>query len=139
MFGPLIKTEHYKSRDSKELHGMVAYYSAEGFLDSTGTYANGKKEGDFWKITDDSLKLKWEWKYVYRDDKLIETIDDTKENKEEYIYDSSNPENTIGRPEIQSVYPGGDNAWQKYLYKNFKYPDRAINNSGSGLDIIRRK
>jgi TonB family protein len=132
MFGPLLKTEHYKSKEAKMLHGSVAYYNSDGFLDSTGTYVNGKKEGDFWRITEDSMRLSWEWRYVYHNDTLTKVINEKNESKDVYIYDSSDPENTFGKPEIESVYPGGISAWQKFLYKNFKYPDRAMNNNIEG-------
>ena len=121
MFGPLIKTEHYKNKDGQILHGSVAYYNANGFLDSTGSYANGKKEGDFVKYSEDSLE--WLWEYKYHDDKLVEIIDAKKTDDLPYNSDPL---------EIESFYPGGIEEWQKYLYKNFKYPDRAINNNIEG-------
>ncbi|HLX92309.1 MAG TPA: energy transducer TonB [Puia sp.] len=43
---------------------------------------------------------------------------------------------TNSRPDsIGSKFPGGDDGWQKFLSKNFKYPDEAISNEVQG-DVI---
>ncbi|SRR5579871_2384318 len=39
--------------------------------------------------------------------------------------------------EIESSYPGGDAAWQRYLYKNFHYPDEAQNNEIQGTVVVQ--
>jgi protein TonB len=39
--------------------------------------------------------------------------------------------------EIESSYPGGDAAWQRYLYKNFHYPDEAVNNEIQGNVVVQ--
>src|ERR1700722_19541350 len=35
-----------------------------------------------------------------------------------------------------AVFPGGDAAWQQFLYKNFKYPDEAVKNDIQGTVIV---
>jgi protein TonB len=39
--------------------------------------------------------------------------------------------------EIESEYPGGTAAWMRYLNKNFRYPDDAINNEIQGTVIVQ--
>jgi periplasmic protein TonB len=39
--------------------------------------------------------------------------------------------------EIESSFIGGDKGWQTYLFKNFRYPDRAINNNIQGTVIVK--
>jgi len=135
LYGPMIKTEHYKDKDGEILHGEVNYYS-NGKLDSGGTYINGKKDGDFWKFTD-SFRVKY--KYVYSNDSLIETIDVTKKDKQKAIEDSIKraKQRELDSVEIESVYPGGDRGWGRYLKDNLKYPDRAVNGNFQGDVVIR--
>lgn len=71
--GPLIKSEQFRDGEGKELNGISYNYNLAGFLDSTTTFRRGKKNGDAWKLSGDSLKFRF--KYVYRDDSLIEFID----------------------------------------------------------------
>ncbi len=119
--GPLLKTERYSDRNGKVRHGTSHYYNQKGWLDSAGMYRNGKKNGDFLKLTSDSFHVNT--KYVYRDDELVETIDLTKEKK-----DTSK----AYAGERESEFPGKTGAWMRYLNKTLKYPDRAVNGSIQG-------
>src|ERR1700730_10181945 len=71
--GPLLKIEQYRNKEGNELDGESYYYNERGWLDSTSTYKRGKKNGDFVKMSGDSLK--WQTKYVYLNDSLIEVVD----------------------------------------------------------------
>ncbi len=44
---------------------------------------------------------------------------------------------TFTKVEIESEYPGGIPAWQRYLNKNFRYPDEAINNEIQGVVTVQ--
>ncbi|MBS1563809.1 MAG: TonB family protein [Bacteroidetes bacterium] len=44
---------------------------------------------------------------------------------------------TFLKVEIESEYPGGASAWQRYLYKNFRYPEDASNNEIQGVVIVQ--
>jgi periplasmic protein TonB len=61
---------------------------------------------------------------VYRDDSLIDFVDNRAEKKHtpDYVPDD----------EKESEYPGGVSKWLRYLNKNLKYPDRAINSKIDG-------
>ena len=44
---------------------------------------------------------------------------------------------TFTKVEIESEYPGGAAAWQRYLNKNFRYPDEAVNNDIQGTVVVQ--
>lgn len=44
---------------------------------------------------------------------------------------------TFTKVEIESEYPGGAAAWMRYLNKNFRYPDEAINNEIQGTVVVQ--
>jgi protein TonB len=122
--GPLIKTEQYRDRDGKELDGSSRYYNKNGKLDSMGSYSRGRKNGDFWKLNEG---LKYEFKYIYRDDSLVEVIDLQKQKKDSSV---------SYKDEKESEYPGGLPAWSRYLKKNLQYPERAMNVNTQGQVIV---
>ncbi|MBS1933295.1 MAG: energy transducer TonB [Bacteroidetes bacterium] len=137
LYGPLLKTEHYKDKDGNILNGSAYYYNAKGLLDSSGNFIDGKREGDFWKLSEDSLS--WKFKYVYKNDSLIETIDVGKKDREDAKEDSIKKSKGIKekeRDEKESEFPGGDAGWARYLNKNLKYPDRAVNGNYEGIVSI---
>jgi len=119
--GPLLKTEQYRDKDGTELNGASKHYNEKGWLDSTSTYRRGKKNGDFLKVSSDSFAV--QVKYVYRDDSLVEVIDVRKQKKDSAIE---------YKDEKEAEYPGGVGQWMRYLNKNLKYPDRAVNSEIQG-------
>lgn len=120
--GPLVKTEQFRDEKGKKMNGINRYYKDNGSLDSSGMYRDGKMNGDFYKIKDDSLHILMQ--YVYRDDVLVKTIDPSKEKKDSAKEDSV---------ERESEYPGGVGKWSRYVNKNIKYPDRAVNANIEGV------
>jgi protein TonB len=114
--GPLVKIEQYRDKGGIELDGVDYFYNERGWVDSTSTYKRGKKNGDFVKMSGDSLKPKT--KYVYKDDSLVEVVDCSKPDKDSAVK---------YKDEKESEYPGGLTQWGRYLHKNLKYPDRAVN------------
>jgi protein TonB len=123
--GPLIKSEQYRDENGKELNGVSRYFNMNGINDSVTTFHKGKRNGDSWTLSDDSMKLKS--KYIYRNDSLIEVVDLDKLKK-----DSANS----GKEGIESEYPGGISAWYRYLSKNLRYPDRAVSAEKQGSVIV---
>jgi len=119
--GPLIRSERTRDKDGDVLDGVSNHYDENGRLDSTSIFRMGKKNGEFYRITTDTFHLRL--KYVYRNDTLIETVDlDTLKNKKTVAY----------KDEKESEYPGGKSGWARYLTRNLKYPDRAINANKEG-------
>jgi protein TonB len=119
--GPLIKTEQYRDKDGTEINGVARHYNGQGYVDSTGYFCRGKRNGEFLKLTGDTLKSRW--KYIYRDDSLVEVIDLDKQKKDSV---------KLYGDEKESDYPGGMKGWQRYMLKNLKYPERAMNGKVQG-------
>ncbi|HTI94831.1 MAG TPA: TonB family protein [Puia sp.] len=46
-------------------------------------------------------------------------------------------EKTFVKVEIESEYPGGAAAWLRYLNKNFRYPEDALNNEIQGTVVVQ--
>jgi protein TonB len=63
------------------------------------------------------------FKYVYRDDSLVDFVDVLAQKHDTSSKDSA---------EKESEFPGGVSRWLRYLNKNLKYPDRAINSKIDG-------
>ncbi len=120
--GPLIKTEQYRDKEGSQINGISRHYNDKGVIDSIGNFQHGKRNGEFFKLVGDPLKYKWE--YIYRDDSLIEVIDLEKQKKDSVLLYKDD--------EKESTFPGGLPGWQRYMIKNLKYPERAINGDMQG-------
>ncbi|HXD77466.1 MAG TPA: TonB family protein [Puia sp.] len=51
--------------------------------------------------------------------------------------EENNYDKVFTKVEIESQYPGGNNAWLRYLNKNFRYPEDAINNNVQGTVMVQ--
>ena len=51
--------------------------------------------------------------------------------------DDEDYDKTFTKVEIESHYPGGDQAWLRYLNKNLRYPDDAVNNEIQGTVVVQ--
>jgi protein TonB len=51
--------------------------------------------------------------------------------------DNEDYDKTFTKVEIESEYPGGPAAWLRYLNKNFRYPDDAVNNDIQGTVVVQ--
>ena len=67
--------------------------------------------------------MHFRFKYVYRDDSLIDFVDILAKKHDTLSKDST---------ERESEFPGGVSRWLRYLNKNLKYPDRALNSKIDG-------
>lgn len=117
--GPLMRSEQYRDKAGNLQEGTAYYYDHTGRLDSTTQYRGGKKNGDAYKYTGDSMRMRC--KYVYRDDSLVDFVDA-----------GNPPSEKLDSVEEESEYPGGSKQWLRYLNKNLKYPDRAVNGNIQG-------
>jgi TonB family protein len=124
-WGPLIKSRSFADHDGTILNGRSSFYNSSGNLDSTGNFAQGKKNGDFYKLrsyaADSVIKIK---KYKYVQDSLVEFTDLRAESHKKKVNDSA----II----TQAEYPGGALEWDSYLSHNLKYPERAMNRKIQG-------
>jgi protein TonB len=62
-------------------------------------------------------------KYIYRDDSLVSVLYPQKQKKDTIA---------LYGDERESEFPGGGQAWLKYLTKNLQYPERAMNSNIEG-------
>jgi periplasmic protein TonB len=51
--------------------------------------------------------------------------------------DDEDYDKTFTKVEIESAFPGGDAAWLRYLNKNLRYPDDAVNNEIQGTVVVQ--
>jgi periplasmic protein TonB len=51
--------------------------------------------------------------------------------------DNTDYDKTFTKVEIESTYPGGPAAWLRYLNKNLRFPDEAVNNEISGTIVVQ--
>src|SRR6478609_1645117 len=51
--------------------------------------------------------------------------------------DEEDWDKTFTKVEIESEYPGGASAWQRYLNKNLRYPQEAIDNEIQGTIVVQ--
>ncbi|HVY74298.1 MAG TPA: TonB family protein [Puia sp.] len=51
--------------------------------------------------------------------------------------DNTDYDKTFTKVEIESTYPGGMAAWQRYLQKNLRYPDEAAANEIQGAVVVQ--
>ena len=51
--------------------------------------------------------------------------------------DETDYDKTFTKVEIESEYPGGASAWQRYLNKNLRYPQDAIDNEIQGTVVVQ--
>jgi protein TonB len=120
LWGPMLKMETYTDHDGSRLNGRTCYYNKEGYLDSIGRYQQGKKEGSFYKLDHVHDSVRWVTEYIYKEDRLEQTIDLLADSNERKAMEKDSANNK------ESKYFGGVKSWQKFLLRNLKYPDRAL-------------
>jgi TonB family protein len=126
MYGPLIKTEQFKDEKGSAAHGRFVIYNRLGTVDSVCYYSNGYTHGT-WHIYNDSSGV-IEQKYDMG--KLISTKTIKREK------DPKQKDTAAKKDEKESEYPGGLSAWQRYLNRNLRYPDRAIKAGIQGMVVV---
>jgi periplasmic protein TonB len=137
MHGPRIRSFRSSDDNGTVLNGRYVTYSAAGSADTMGAYVKGRREG-IWSIY--NLKGRMLAQQLYQDGQLLWTkdtlqlnqhVDSLKMARRDSVY--------IGhftKIEIESDFPGGAAAWLRYLNKNLRYPDEAVNNRIQGQVII---
>src|SRR3989440_4779213 len=126
--GPRIKTESYKDEKGAIPNGFFAYYSSSGFLDSCGQVINQRKHQIWTYFQGDSGKVYLRKTYAHGF--LIKT-EDYRQRKE--VAETDTMQKTFAKVEVESEFNGGTKAWQTYLNKNLRYPERAINAESQGM------
>lgn len=127
MYGPLIKIETYQDEKTTMRQGLFAWYNSEGKMDSSGYYYRGLPDKD-WVYPDAAGKVRQE--KHYDKGKLLSDKEFEEKLKAEEIIDPAYPD--LSRLSPESYFPGGNAGWIQYLTKNFRYPDRAVDNLVGG-------
>jgi TonB family protein len=137
MHGPRIKSFRSRDEQGSILNGRYVSYSASGWADTIGEYVNGKKVA-FWSIYGTSGRLAGQQKY--ENGELLWTKDTLQLNQHVDSLRKAKKDSGLIRKitkiEIESEFPGGAAAWLKYLNKNLRYPDDAVNRRIQGQVVV---
>ncbi|HLX93618.1 MAG TPA: energy transducer TonB [Puia sp.] len=125
--GPLRKIEHYRDKKCTVKNGSFAFYNLRGFIDSAGEFQNGNQNGR-WIVYGENCREMQE--KIYQDGVVTEVrdLDFQKAAMQDSLADRSKKLN-----EIDSKYPGGESAWQQYIFRNMKIPESVTNDFPNGL------
>ena len=105
-------------------------YTAEGYVDTSGHYLNGKKHGE-WNVMASNHRLLY--KLEYNNGELLSTKDSTQVNEERSRRIDSIKSLATKRSEIESEFPGGARGWQRYIANNVEYPAEAFKAEVQGI------
>jgi periplasmic protein TonB len=132
--GPLTSSEQYRDENATLAEGLFTFYHATGYVDSTGRVINGRLNGD-WNFCNDTGKVIKQKTYAMG--KLLKTRDLLEEEKETKDKTDKADTSTVKRDESESEYVGGLPGWARYLNKNLRYPDRAMNYNMAGMVVVQ--
>jgi protein TonB len=117
-WGSLLKSTRYTDHDGTIPDGRFCKYNSSGDLDSTGIFDHGKKNGNFLKFkTNPHDSIVAVWQYQYSQDSLVKSVSLLTEFQNNHNLDTAN--------EKKSEFPGGKIAWEQYVLKTLRYPERA--------------
>jgi protein TonB len=135
--GPRFKSFRCSDPDGHVLNGRYISYTSIGTADTMGTFAGNKRVGN-WDIYTPSGRLAARQRY---EDGVLLWTKDTLQLKQESdsiaaLKKKDSGDTMTPKIEIESDFPGGPAAWLRYLNKNLRYPDEAVNNWIMGTTII---
>ena len=122
---PRFISVQFKSQQGGTVHGRYITYTGDGFVDTTGYYYEGKRNGEWTVMASNHRVLQ---KLEYKDDVLISTKDSSQVRKEWQLREEI--------PGIESEFPGGNGAWIQYLSNNLKYPKPAYDSNSQGVVYV---
>src|SRR5918993_2922526 len=131
IWGPLISSEQYLDREGSKAGGRFTFYHRTGYIDSTGMVVNGRLDGD-WNFCNDTGKVIKQ--KTYASGRLIKTRDLLQEEKQT---SDTAVTKTFNKTEVESEFIGGVGSWQRYLNKNLRYPERAMNSNITGKVVVQ--
>jgi hypothetical protein len=123
-FGPMIKQESFRDADLSIPNGVFCWYNSGGYLDSSGSVLNGRKDGSWGYFMNDSLKR---YSEKYEGGKLIEKEVYQKRDTTQTEKDTTQKEATYGKVE---------GAWNKYISSKIGTPDRFVKNMPTGRYVV---
>jgi len=123
-FGPMVKQESYRDADLSILNGVFCWYNSDGYLDSTGSVLNGRKDSWWGYLMNDSVN---KYREKYENGKIIE--------KEAY-HKPDTTQKEEDPTQKEAIYGKGSGAWNKYISSKIETPDRFIKNMAPGRYVI---
>jgi len=106
-------------------NGVETYLYTNGQVNTTGTNKGGKKEGEW---TGYYLNGKISGKAVYSNGKEVSGT---------FYNEDGVPNTKVTEFVRESAYPGGIQAWARFLSQNLQYPDRAVRKKIQGIVIVQ--
>lgn len=133
-YGPCTLSVQYKDPKQTIQHGRYVKFGRDGCADSVGYYANGKKHGR-WIVPGDNCRTLY--LLEYDNDKLVSIKDSTQLAIDGKKWtDSILATKPADTAQIESEFPGESSGWQRYLNKNLRYPQEAIDAEVMGEAIV---
>lgn len=138
----MVKQESFKDSNFTIPNGFFAWYSNKGFADSTGYVNEGRKTSCWNYFNNDTKPYLSIW---FNKGKLEKTEDHTK-NIVRYADDTV--DSTALKPvekgkeegdtvsKKQAKFPGGPDAWQKFLFRNLQIPGRLLDIGHGGVIVV---
>ena len=127
--GPRMSQERFKDAACKTRHGLSAYYSPKGYIDSAGAYANNILTGSWFFYKDNVMPFK---RKDYENGQFIKDTLYTIPSKDAVAKDTA----TVPG-EVESGFKGGAEGWAKYMQANFSYPVQAQKAGVQGMVILQ--
>jgi protein TonB len=131
---PRFLSIQFKNQAGGTPHGDYVVYTGDGFVDSSGEYANGKRNGE-WNIMASNHRLLR--KLEYKNDVVISTKDSAQVHEERKRRDDSIKRAQKDTSEIESGFPGGLKAWQRFIVANFSYPKESFKSEAQGTVYVQ--
>jgi len=139
---PRTASMQSNSADGRVLNGRYITYDVNGYVDTMGTCAGGKRSG-VWIISRPGYRHSiMVAAQFYADGELVWQKDTAQINHERdslLALPDSNPgkeDQIFVKVEIESEFPGGAAGWLKYLNHNLRYPDEAVNKRLMGQTVV---
>jgi TonB family protein len=137
--------------DSKTRIGTFAYYDSTGVMQKRFRYTGSNENGvetDYYpggqlmlegNVEDGDKEGDWTAYYPSGKLKAKATFKDGQQASASFYNEDGSINNTMNIFFQQPDYPGGPRAWLRFLNKNLRYPDEAVNHNLQGTFIIRFK
>ncbi len=136
--GPRIVSAQSSEAEGREMDGTYIAYGQGGWADTLGYYKKGKRNGNWWVYQGKPMvqEIHYEQGEVLWKKDTLQLNREMDSIKATHKGEGKPLANGATLTEVESEYPGGIPAWIKYLNKNFKYPDEAIDKSIMGQVMI---
>lgn len=131
---PRFLSIQFKTPAGGTAHGDYIVYTREGFVDTSGHYLNGKKDGE-WDIMASNHRILR--RLEYKNDVLIATKDSAQVHNEWRQWNDSVKKTQKDTSEIESEFPGGLGAWRQHIIDNFSYPKEPFKNEVQGVVYVQ--